>query len=1083
MIEPMNPDSETRCKECGSPVFLADAAGLCPGCLLEGALDPRVEDADNGLQMPKTCGGYVLEREIGRGGSGVVFLATLPGIERKFAIKMPATHFSAADEIRRFRIEIESVTKLEHPNIVPVHFAGEELGRPFLVMKYADGGSLRTLIESRRGLAVDDKRADVLRMVKVARAIQFAHERGVLHRDLKPANILLDENGEPLVADFGLARLMHAPSGGTISGSAIGTPAYMAPEQAMGSTVTTAVDIYSLGAVLFHLLTNQPPFSGETPMETLRQVAGGEVPDPRKLVPGLDRDLATICLKCMNSDPLRRYHTASDLADDLERWLRDEPVLARPAGTLERITKWSRRHPAAAALAVFSTVAAAAFIILLGVGTLALRREKNEALLQESIALGNAALARDAADAFRQNSYAADIYLASRAIDDGQLGVARTMLARHEPLAGQDDLRGFEWFALQDRCTGEELRTFRDHRAAVTCVAFDPTGKFVASGSRDGRLLVYDVASGRQVLELPAAVVPKGVTEIPMMTRLAARSPDMMRMILSGEVTPDEMRMRARPSKLGEFTAISWSPDGTLLATASTGSYIRLWKMPQGELIGFLPFNAVKQVAFSAEGGLLVSHRIADKQSVIRIHRVSDLTEVRALHDVQPAFTIAGGRLAFMRNGSQRMEIQNLESGKELQSWEADMGISSVVLSRDGETLLGVDPWGRESRSWRSRDGKLLSVEKAEIGAMRIIAIDPDGHRRVTGGTDQSITIRPIDGGDPRDVLSGHEDEILALAVSPDGRMIASGSTDRTLRLWQSPVRPGGSAPSVSNELSTVDASPDGRMWLASSNHGGIVLQSFGRGPRSLADPGERKPLGFDESGGQFLTWRMDRNDALIEWWDCESLTVLDTRRISPGFPGPWVMRLSPRGRLLGCCGSRTPVVVFDLKDGSVAHHFPPPELLPVRMEFSPDESKILIAAWPRTARVGRIGANWNPSFHLTTGTVGPIVFSPDGRLLVSGGDDNTISVRDSETGRLLRELRGHRSQIMALAFTPDGRSLASSGADRTLRLWHTSTWRSLGAIDADRLHGFIRFDTKGQKLLVVPWQEDAFWIPRDSQR
>jgi WD40 repeat protein len=554
-------------------------------------------------------------------------------------------------------------------------------------------------------------------------------------------------------------------------------------------------------------------------------------------------------------------------------------------------------------------------------------------------------------------------------------------------------------------------------------------------------------------------------------------------LILSGEVTPDEMRMRARPSKLGEFSAMAWSPDGALLATSSTGSYIRLWSMPRGELIGFLPFNAVKQLAFSPDGGLLVSQRIADNQSIIRIHRVSDLTEMRVIQDVQPAFSISGERLAFMRNGSQRMEIQNLTSGAALHAWDADMGLSSVVFSPGGNVLHGVDPWGRETRSWQSYDGKLLSVEKAGIGEIRAIAIDPEGQACVTGGSNQSITLRSLVNDVPQVVLSGHEDEIQALAVSPDGRLIASGGTDRTLRLWQVPSNRSGQVASTAKDFRTVDASPDGRMWLGTSNGDEIILRSFGKPPRSMAEPGDRKPLGFDETGGHFLTWREDRSEVVVEWWNCGTLALAESCRLTPGFPGPWVIGVSPRGRLLGCCGSRTPVVVIDLRGGSVVHRFPAPELLPVRMEFSPDESKILVAAWPRTARVGNIGANWNPSFHLTTGTVGPIVFSPDGRLLVSGGDDNTISVRDPETGRLLRELRGHRSQIMALAFTPDGRSLASSGADRTLRLWHASTWRSLGAIDADRLHSFIRFDVPGEKLLVVPWQEDAFFIPREPAR
>ncbi|MCP5534353.1 MAG: protein kinase [Akkermansiaceae bacterium] len=1076
----MDRPAETRCPECGSPAFLTEPGGFCPGCLLAGALDP-VDDAPDEAAPPVSCGGYLLEREIGRGGTGVVFLARLPGIERSFAIKMPATQFAGPDEIRRFRVEIESATKLDHPHIVPAHYAGEEQGRPYLVMKYAAGGSLRTRIETRGSPDADDLREDVALTAKVARAVHFAHERGVLHRDLKPANILLDETGEPMVADFGLARLLHGPSGATITGSAIGTPAYMAPEQAAGGSVTTAADVYSLGAVLYHLLTSRPPFESASPLETLRRVTSEEAPDPRKHAPHLDRDLATICLKCLHRDPLRRYHSASDLADDLDRWLRGEPVLARPAGPAERLAKWSRRHPAVAVLAVSSAVAALAFVTLLGIGAVVLRRERNEALRQKGIALENAGLARESAEAFRQNAYAADIYLASRAIDDGQLGVARTMLARHVPGDGEADPRGFEWFALHDRCRGADVRTFRDHKAAVTCVAFDPTGKLLASAGRDGRLFVHDVETGGEVVSLPRPDAPRGAAEIPLMARLAARSPEMKRLLLTTEVSPDEMRMRGRPSKPGEFSALAWSPDGTLLASASTGAYVRLWSMPAGELVGILPRSPVYQLGFSDDGSLLVSLRKVGNVSDIRIHRIDDLAKMRRIDDVQPCFSLAGGRLAFVRSAGMRMEIQDLASGETLHTWDAGTGISSLAFSPDAETIHAVDPLGRKLFHWRCEDGTPIAAETKIAGNIRALALMPDGPARITAGTGQSILIeRP---GEAPVRLAGHEDEILALDVSPDGRWIASAGNDRTARLWQVP---GGAPPPATtseDEHHPVDASADGRSWLCSSERDGVVLRTLGEAPRPLPDAGDRRPLGFDETGKHFLTWRAEGREAVIEWWDSATLTRSDTRRLAIGFPGPWVVKSSSGGRLLACAASRKPVAVFDLRDGSQVHRFPVPDAQPLRLEFTPDQRRLLLFAWPRSIQIGGIGGAWGPLIEVTTGTAGPIAFSPDSRLLATGADDNTIAIREVDSGRLIRELRGHRSQLVALAFTPDGRTLASSAADRTLRLWHTATWRALGTIDDEHLHGFLRFDAAGKRLLVVPWRDEAFLIPRETVR
>ncbi len=288
---------------------------------------------------------------------GVVYRADDPDLNRKVALKLIRTGLTATDdELLRLRTEAEAAAHLDHANIIQVYETGESQGYVFLCLKYVDGQSL-----SRHAGAFRDKPRDAAVLAeRIARAIHYAHQRGVLHRDLKPANILLDANRVPYVTDFGLAKLLDRDSALTHTGAIIGTPSYMPPEQAQGQrkAVTTASDVYGLGAILYDLLTGVPPFRGSTVTETLRKVVEEEPNRPRSLNPKVDRDLETICLKCLDKDPQRRYASAEALAGDLNRWLTGEPIQSRPIGRVERLYKWARRKPSLAAL-----VATVAFVL------------------------------------------------------------------------------------------------------------------------------------------------------------------------------------------------------------------------------------------------------------------------------------------------------------------------------------------------------------------------------------------------------------------------------------------------------------------------------------------------------------------------------------------------------------------------------------------------------------------------------------------------------------------------------------------------------------------------------------------------
>src|SRR5437868_14662050 len=422
------------CRKCGAKIFSDAPRGLCTACMLETALgispdapvagvessaeasakadDPgRVDELSRDNAKPTSgvkeavcaatmlgeLGDYELLEEIGRGGQGVVFRARQKSLNRTVALKVISLgQWASTAHLKRFRREAEAAASLDHPSIVPIYEVGEREGACYFSMKFVEGGQLDEVVKR---APISIRQAAEL-IAKVARTVHYAHEHGILHRDIKPGNILLDAKGEPHLTDFGLARLVESESSVTQTLDVLGTPSYMAPEQAVGNNtaVGNATDVYGIGAVLYQLLTGHPPFAGGATYETIRLLLDTEPRQPRLLNPKIDRDLSTICLKCLEKDPKQRYSSALALAEDLECWLKHEPIQARRTGLFARGKKWVQRNPSSALLAasLVALAAAAGWIIW-----------KSE-LIRQPLATGIAVLPFENLNGQKENSVFAD---------------------------------------------------------------------------------------------------------------------------------------------------------------------------------------------------------------------------------------------------------------------------------------------------------------------------------------------------------------------------------------------------------------------------------------------------------------------------------------------------------------------------------------------------------------------------------------------------------------------------------------------------------------------------------------------------
>src|SRR5579884_1257277 len=537
--------------------------------------------------LPCVFGDYLLLEELARGGMGVVYKAQQSKLHRPVALKMiRAGHWASEQDVQRFYLEAEASARLDHPGIVPIHEVGTHAGQHFYSMALVEGGSLA--VRLCKGPLPPREAASLV--ARVADAVAYAHAHGVVHRDLKPGNILLDWDGQPKVSDFGLAKVVATDSHLTMSGQVLGTPSYMAPEQATGkpSLVGPLADVYALGATLYCLLVGRPPFQAATMVETIQQVLEREPVAVRQLNPAVERDLETICHKCLQKEPGKRYADAQELAADLRRYLAGEPIHARPVSRGERVWRWCRRNPVVAGLGT-------GFILALLLGTIVSCYFAVQARHGEQRANANADRALLAQRLSERRLYVSRINLGQKAWRDGEIDLVEERLRQLEPTdSDSPDFRGFAWHFLRRLCH-QELWTFEGHQAPVWSVAFSPDGRYIASAGGErfgqrGEVIVWSVITGKPVRRLPG---PTGTA-----WSVAFNPTGSLLAVAGGELQADRnfrksgvlilwdvargklVRTLAMPAALG---AVAFSPDGRHLAAVSENDTITVWETATGQ--------------------------------------------------------------------------------------------------------------------------------------------------------------------------------------------------------------------------------------------------------------------------------------------------------------------------------------------------------------------------------------------------------------------------------------------------------------------------------------------------------------------
>ncbi|MCY3020241.1 MAG: SUMF1/EgtB/PvdO family nonheme iron enzyme [Planctomycetota bacterium] len=1057
---PVAPSNETVPLSGGGPSSPATAPTLI-------GIAAKSHAPHDGHAQSRKLGPYTLVRLLGRGGMGAVWEALDTRLNRRVAVKvMVAGEQASEQETERFRREARNSAKLRHPNIVPVHDFGVEAGQQYLVMDLVDGVMLADALRQRQFTY----REKALLLEKVARAVQYAHEQGVVHRDLKPSNIMLEAKGggssstlgaapasqpqpasdsqehTPLVMDFGLAKDIARDSSLSQSGQVMGTPAYMPPEQAEGRVrdIGPRSDVYSLGAILYEMLTGRVPFTGENAMQVLRATCHEDPVSPRRITPGVPRDLETVCLKCLEKEPTKRYESAQALADDLARWLRNEPIVVRPASATERLTKWVRRRPATAALIAVIVLSS---LGLVGVGlwySTKLRIERNHAQAEAERALNAEAAARmnqdkaekardaeagerrRAEDALREaerENYINVIGLAEKRIQDRSLDQAKALLTS---LVRKDarDLRGWEWGRLLHLCHLDIL-TFKGHGGAVTSAVFSPDGKRVVTGSADQAPKVWQADTGREILTLRGiARYVSSVAFSPDGKRIATGTLDNSNnsSIWDAETGRETLTLRGH----GAFVrSVAYSPDGKRIITGSDDRTARIWDAETGREILALRGHsaAVPSAVFSPDGKRVATGSI-DKTAKLWDAETGRPILTLTGHEAwvfSVAFSPDGKRLV-TGSSDQTARIWDADNGHELLTLKGhDHWVCSVAVSPDCRRVATAS-WDRAARLWDIETGRTVMTFVGHDAAVNAVAFSPDGKRLVTGSEDKTAKVWDAETDRAVVTLAGHDDRVYSVAFSPNANTIVTGSFDKNAIVWNAKTAQG---------------------VVVLSGHGGRVFS-----------------VAVSPDGNRVVTGSEDKTAKI---WEAE--TGREVLMLKGHLAPVWSVAFSPNGKRVATGSEDKTAKIWEAETGR--------EVLTLKghggrvhsVAFSPDGTRVVTGS--DEAETGREVLTLRGHSSL----VSSVAFSPDGKRVVTGSEDKTARIWEADTGRELLALKGHDGPVSHAAFSPDGQRVVTGSWDKTAKVWEAGDWRTA---KSPATVAAPRADAEAAKATTVITQREA---------
>jgi eukaryotic-like serine/threonine-protein kinase len=1051
------------CQRCGTELRSDAPGGFCPRCLVQAGIDLSEGDhCGKGLErVPALCGGaprqvagaelppslvegcrfgdYELIEQIGRGGMGVVYRAWQRSLDRVVAVKMMAFGSDSSPElIQRFRAEAVSAASLHHPNIVAIHEVGIHEGQHFFAMDYVEGQSLAWLVGNQSLPA----RCAVLYLKTVAEAVHYAHERGILHRDLKPSNVLIDAHDQPHVVDFGLARRLEGDSELTVTGQVLGSPHYLPPEQAAGQRgrISRRTDVYALGATLYHLLTGRPPFQAESLAQTLDLLLNTEPVAPRLLNPSVPVDLETVCLKCLEKEPGKRYATAQMLAEELGRYTDGKPVLARPVGRLAKAWRWCRRNPALA-----GTGAVAVLAVLLGFIGVLWQLQRVEFQRQRAEA-GELLAGR--------RGYVSDMNLAQQALRANNPGRALELLNRHRPADASlvthhaprvTDLRGFEWRYLWQRCQTDAEAVGR-LPSGIRSLEVSSDGRWLVAGSARGAVMVWNLSTGEKI-----SLVPE-----PGPKACATFSPDSRLVLFDDQSTESfgtigiwDLQTRQHLTPITDpwwVGPMAFSPDGKWLGYGVCSTNF------QTKLV------------------------VLDFPTRKKVREVNTLTSIMSdHHGFGWVFTHDSRSVIFSENDpDRRIHVQSLAAGSEPQYFPGHReAITALAISPDGQILAtGAGFTETDIKFWEVPSfrplGELSGHERWIVG----LKFSPDGQTLASGSADQTVRLWDVATRSSKWVSRRLPQEVWRVCFAPDGRRLFSGSSDGWIHRWSlgAPQTPS-DVWSCQAELKPMTVAPDGKQF-AGIRQGGVCVGEARDG--ALASPlpelGANNTCLLFSSDGQSLFAGTQAGE--VQVW---SIPLRRLLRTLPGSAEPvWRLRQDAQGCLLVVGQWK-----YDVKTGfpcrirvwNVSDWQAPKSWiisgLGLAYAVSPDGRWLATGHGYGPVQLrnlsGRSGTN---AVALAAGTTTDVAFSPDGRLLAASNQEGTVKVWEVSTLHELTppDFRAHHRPVWTLTFSPDSRRLATAGdGEEALKLWDVATWEAL-----------ITLERKGETLSQLAFSADG---------